>query len=226
MDEDHIKTRPSDSSTVPDEEENDSAADSNQEYFNDLEELEKIRLEREEQKKAALERIKRERQVKGREDEEEAPKESSKQITGQAISRPQKEFSTEKKLFRHNKMFGFSGSGAVKIERALKKAHIGTEKRRDLISALQAYNPSKSVLKKKDFTLFAQKFKSRNFSGSRFQQASKNLDIKDLRKEFSKRDLNKFRLAVTGQADSRKHQTKTSFINPGKPERNSPASRH
>lgn len=119
-------------------------------------------------------------------------------------------------------MFGFSGSGAIKIDRALKKAHIGTEKRHDLIDALSAYNPSKSVLKKRDFVLFARKFKSKNFSGSRFQEASKTVDLKDMRKAFSKRDLNKFRMAVTGESDSRKYQTKTAFTKAGRPDRNKP----
>ncbi|MFA6096687.1 MAG: hypothetical protein WC788_03620 [Candidatus Paceibacterota bacterium] len=233
MNDDNIKKRPSDSSEVTDEAEESEQKNSSSDdaYFKDIEELEKARKEREDRKKEELERLRKERSIKGKEDDEKGTegKESSKdgaiKIGGQSVSRVKKEFSTEKKLFRHNKMFGFSGSGAVKIDRALKKAHINTDKRRDLIDALAAYNPSKTLLKKRDFVLFARKFKSKNFSGSRFKQASKTLDIKGMRKEFSKRDLNKFRMAVTGESDAHRYQTKTEFTKAGKPDRNAPTTK-
>lgn len=236
MSDDNKKTRPSDSSEIADSEteENEKNSNSDDAYFKDLEELEKARKEREDKRKEELERLRRDRAAKKRKDDEKNgnsedkgdSKDGAKKIGGQSVSRAQREFSTEKKLFRHNKMFGFSGRGAINIERALKKAHIDTEKRRDLIDALSAYNPSKSVLKKRDFELFARKFKSKNFSGDRFREGSKIIDFKNLRKEFSKRDLNRFRMAVTGEADAHKHQTKTVFTKAGKPDRNAPGAKH
>jgi len=232
MSDDKIKTRPSDSSEIKEEtDENEQNQSSDEAYFSDLDELEKARKEREDRKKEELERLRKERAVKNKEDEkdnaeEDASKDDIGKIGGQSVSRKPKEFSTEKKLFRHNKMFGFSGSGAVKIEKALKKAHVSTEKRRGLIEALSAYNPSKSLLKKKDFELFARKFKSKNFSGNRFREGSKTVDFKSLRKEFSKKDLNKFRMAVTGDTDSHKYRTKIDFKKAGKPDRNPSASKH
>lgn len=252
MSDDHVKNRPSDSSEVieenitytqvdEDEDENDPAVKSrkaDEAYMNDLEELEKARKEHEARKKEELEkaRMDRHRREKG-EDENEGEEgdeergggpsaQNTRRVEGQAISRPQKEFSTEKKLFRHNKMFGFAGRGEENIDRALRKAHLKTDKRKELIQALEAYNPSKSLLKKKDFDLFARKFRSRNFGGTRFQQASKSIDFKSLRKEFSKRELNKFRRAVTGESDPNKYQTKTEFTKAGKPDRHASSSKH
>lgn len=232
MSDDNVKKRPSDSSEIIEEtEEGENGQSSDNAYFSDLEELEKARKEREERKKEELERLRKEHAIKKKdngkdESQEETSENGTVKIEGQSVSRKPKEFSTEKKLFRHNKMFGFSGSGAIKIDKVLKKAHVNTEKRRNLIEALSAYNPSKSLLKKKDFELFARKFKSKNFSGNRFREGSKTVDFKSLRKEFSKKDLNKFRQAITGETDTHKYQTKTAFAKTGRPDRKPSTPKH
>lgn len=234
MDEENAKRTPKDSSSAIEENGSEEAEkNADQQYLDDLEELEKARQEHEERKKEELERMRKEKAIKGHEDADEDNEESGnstestvRKADGGMLSKNIKTFSTEKKLFRHNKMYGFSGRGKVQIDKALKKAHINTEKRRGLIEALAAYNPSKTLLLKKDFNMFARKFKSRNFSGTKFQQGFKSVDFKSLRKDFSKRDLNKFRMAVTGESDSHKYQTKTAFTNPSKSDKCPSSSKH
>ncbi len=87
------------------------------------------------------------------------------------------------------------------FDKALEKAHLSSEKRKDLLNTLSAFNPSRSVLKKRDFIDFTRKFKSKSFNGAKFLEAKKEINLEKVRSKFSKRDLDKFRRAVTGEKD-------------------------
>ncbi len=171
----------------------------NQAYMKELEELEEIRKEHEEKKKKELERIRKTREKKPEEGEEVQEKKST--LPGHTLEKPKKIFYTEKKIFRHNKLNDFGNSGLNKIDKALEKAHLSSEKRKDLLNTLSAFNPSRSVLKKRDFIDFTRKFKSKSFNGAKFLEAKKEINLEKVRSKFSKRDLDKFRRAVTGEKD-------------------------
>lgn len=196
----------------------------NQAYMKELEELEKARKEHEEKKKEELDRMRKEHEKKKDKKEGEG-EDQEKAILGHTLDKPKKVFSVEKKIFRHNRINDFSGSGATKIDKALKKAHLSSDKRRDLIDTLSAYNPSHSVLKKKDFIDFTRRFKSKSFFGTKFQQAKKEIDLKEIRSRFSKRDLDKFRRAVTGEKNPNQYSGKPRTDTSKKPGSN-PASKH
>ncbi|MFZ2970123.1 MAG: hypothetical protein WA063_03175 [Minisyncoccia bacterium] len=207
-----------------DEQETKNLSAENQAYMKELEELEKARKEHEEKKKEELDRMRKEHEKKKDKKEGEG-EEQEKAIPGHTPDKLKKVFSVEKKIFRHNRINDFGGSGATKIDKALKKAHLSSDKRRDLIETLSAYNPSHSVLKKKDFIDFTRRFKSKSFFGTKFQQAKKEIDLKEMRSRFSKRDLDKFRRAVTGEKNPNQYSGKPRTDTSKKPGSN-PASKH
>ena len=189
-----------------------------EEYKKRIKESEELREIREEKKKKDLEAMKKkeekEKKEKQREEtDERQKKQEQKLIAGEKVER--KRFFTHKKsegVFRHKKLANFSTKGVKKIDKRFKKVHgISSEKKREFIRLLEAYNPSKSVMTRKNFDNFSRRFKSKRFTGPDFDRMIKEgIDLKGARKEFGKRDLDKLRRRVTGEKDPHKYQRKSS----------------
>ncbi|MCK5475841.1 MAG: hypothetical protein KAI71_04650 [Candidatus Pacebacteria bacterium] len=176
------------------------------EYQETIKEIEKARKEREEKKKAAMERLKKEREGYTKSTDENESGEQG------ANAGKKKVYSREIKVFRHNKLNDFSVSGLKKIDKTLQKVHgVDIKKKIAFMKALEVYNPTKSTLKKKDFDKFARSFKSKRFNGKNFDNVEKaGINIKDMRKKFSKRDIDKLRRGITGDQDPYRYKSKSS----------------
>ncbi|MCK5084510.1 MAG: hypothetical protein KAQ64_02555 [Candidatus Pacebacteria bacterium] len=198
---------------IEDSEENDKKMDRESEEFQEeIDRLEKEREEHEEKKNKAIERIKKDREKKKKPEQEN--KQEQKMIGGQLTTVKKKTYDHELKVFRHNRLNDFSVSGTKKMGKVLQKVHgVSLEKKMDFLRAVKAYNPTKSVLKRKDFDDFARKFKSKRFTGTKFKKVEEEgIDIKKMRKEFGKRDIDKLRRGVTGQSDPHKYKSKGSDL--------------
>ena len=181
-------------------------------YKQEMDELEKIRKEHEEKKKEQLERIKKEREKNKRKIGDEKEIKEQRIVAGQAVPVKKKAYKHKTELFRHKRMNDFSGKGLTKINKALKGVHgVSVQKKIEFIKALKAYNPSKSVLKKNDFVDFSRRFKSKRFSGGKFSNVAKEgIDIKDMRKRFGKRDIDKLTRGITGEAKPNRYKSSSS----------------
>jgi len=178
-------------------------------YQEEIDELEKIRKEHEEKKKEQLERIRKEREKNKRKIGRQDETEEQGIVAGQAVSAKRKTYKHKTELFKHKRMNDFSGKGLAKINKTLKGVHgVSVQKKIEFIKALKAYNPSKSVLKKNDFVDFSRRFKSKRFSGGKFSNVAKEgIDIKDMRKRFGKRDIDKLTRGITGEEDPNKYKS-------------------
>lgn len=185
----------------------------NRKFLEEIDKLEKEREEYEEKKKEGIERAKKDREKKKKPKEEECEMEQ-KMIAGQLVMVKKKAYDHKLKVFRHNKLNDLGGSGTKKIEKALHKVHgVSPEKKAAFLRAVKAYNPTNSVLKKKDFDEFTRRFKSKRFSGSRFKKVAKEgIDIKEMRKGFGKRDIDKLKRGITGQSDPNKYKSRGSDL--------------
>ena len=197
MDDNDDKIEQSDSK-IEDQEENGSKMDrENKKFQKEIDRLEKEREEYEERKKEAMERAKKDREKK-KKPEKEVEMEQ-KMIGGQLTTVKKKTYDHKLKVFRHNRLNDFGVSGTKKMEKALHKVHgVSLKKKMDFLRAVKAYNPTNSVLKKKDFDDFARRFKSKRFTGTKFKKvAEEGIDIKKMRKEFGKRDIDKLKRGIT-----------------------------
>lgn len=192
--------------------------DENRRFTEEIDKLEKERKEHEQKKREDLERIRNDRKKK--EKPEEEIKMVKKMINGHLTLVKKKDYDHKLKVFRHDRLGDFSGSGEKKMEKVLRKVHgVSLKKKIDFLRAIKAYNPSKSVLKKGDFDDFAKRFKSKRFTGSKFQKAVESgVDIKELRKSFGKRDIDRLKRGVTGQNDPHQYKSRSSDL------RNTPSS--
>lgn len=180
------------------------------EYQETIKEIERMRKEREEKKKAAMERLKKEREGYTKSTDEDET--GGQGMIGGVAGKKKKVYGHEIKVFRHNKLNDFSVSGLKKIDKTLQKVHgVDVKKKIAFVKALEAYNPTKSTLRKKDFDKFAKGFKSKRFNGKNFDNVEKaGIDIKGMRKKFSKRDIDKLRRGITGDQDPYKYKSKSS----------------
>lgn len=191
----------------------DNLSEESNEFFKELEELEKIREERKEKSKKKLEKIIQERE-KWKSEKKEGKESRTVMIGGKLTVLKTKDYTHKFKVFRHNRVNDFQNKGSARIEKALHKVHgMALKKKLDFLEALKAYNPTKSVLKKKDFDEFTRRFKSKRFVGNNFKKVKKEgIDIKSLRKQFGKRDIDKIRRGITGQEDPYKYKSKSSDL--------------
>lgn len=207
MEDDNAKSQVAATDDDSDEISGDSKMEAeDREYQETIKEIERMRKQREEKKKAAMERLKKEREGYTKSTDEN-------ESGGQGINAGKKKvYSREIKVFRHNKLNDFSVSGLKKIDKTLQKVHgVDVKKKIAFMKALEAYNPTKSTLKKKDFDKFARGFKSKRFNGKNFDNVEKaGINIKDMRKKFSKRDIDKLRRGITGDQDPYKYKSKSS----------------
>jgi hypothetical protein len=195
------------------EEASDSLTEESKEFFMELEELEKLREERKEESRKKIERIVQEKE-KMKTGCKESKEDGIAMIGGKITAIKTKDYVPKLKVFKHNKVNDFQNKGSDRIEKVLHKVHgITLKKKFDFLEALKAYTPVKSVLKKKDFDEFARRFKSKNFKSEKFRRAAKSgIDMKELRKEFGKRDIDKIRRGITGQEDPNKYQSRSSGL--------------
>ncbi len=195
------------------EENSDNLTEESSEFFKELEELGKMREERKEKSRKKLEKIVQERE-KMKLENKESKEYRTAIIGGKLTALKTKEYAHKLKVFKHNKVNDFQNRGSAKIEKALHKVYGMTLKKKlDFLSALKAYNPTKSVLKRKDFDEFTRRFKSKNFRSEKFRRAEKKgIDMKDVRKEFKKRDIDKIRRGIIGQEDPYKYKSKSSDL--------------
>lgn len=202
------------------ETEEDQARKLDEEYKARLVELEELKKLREERRAKELgkmkdraEKKKKEKEERDREFNEDAgeEKERKKLIAGEKVEE-KRTFKTKKAegVFRHHRLDNFSTKGVRKIEKVARKIHgVSLDKKRKIVELLQVYNPSKSTLRKKDFNKFIIKFKSKNFKGAGFDRIKKaGINIKDARKEFGKRDIDKLNRGLTGKKDPHGYQKK------------------
>ena len=210
MDDNDDKIEQSDGK-IEDQEENGSKMDRENENFKkEIDRLEIEREEYEERKKEAIERAKKDREKK-KKPEKEVEMEQ-KMIGGQLTTVKKKTYDHKLKVFRHNRLNDFGVSGTKKMEKALHKVHgVSLKKKIDFLKAVKAYNPTKSVLKKKDFDDFTRRFKSKRFTGTKFKKVTEEgIDIKKMRKEFGKRDIDKLKRGITGQSDPHQYKSRGS----------------
>ncbi len=198
------------------EENGDNSAGENNEFFKELEELEKMREERKEENRKRLEKIVQEKEKMKSEDKEnkEDKKDRTVMIGGKLTALKTKDYTRKLKIFKHNKVNDFQNRGSDRIEKALHKVHgVALEKKLNFLNALKAYNPTKAVLKRKDFDEFSRRFKSKNFRSEKFRKAEESgIDMKKLRKKFGKGDIDKIRRGITGQEDPYKYKSKSSDL--------------
>ena len=213
MDDDNDKKNEKSGSKIEDQEEGGNKMDrENEEFQKEIDRLEKEREEYEERKKEAVERSRKDRGKKKKPEKES--EQEQKMIGGQLTTVKKKTYDHKLKVFRHNRLNDFSLSGTKKIEKALHKVHgVSLKKKMDFLRAVKAYNPTKSVLKKKDFDEFTRRFKSKRFTGTKFKKVTEEgIDIKKMRKEFGKRDIDKLKRGITGQSDPYKYKSKGSDL--------------
>jgi len=189
----------------------------NQKFQEELEELEKARKEIEEKRKKEFERMRknREKNKKPKDDIEQ----EEKIIGGQKVLVKKKIYDHEMKVFRHNRLKDIDTRGTKKLEKAMTKVHgVSLKKKLDFLKAVKAYSPTKSVLKKKDFEDFARRFKGKRFTGNQFKKVEKEgIDIRSLRKKFGKRDIDKLRRGITGEANPNAYKSRGSDISKSTP---------
>ncbi len=182
---------------------------SEEKFEEELKRIEKERREQEERRKKELERIYEDARKK-REQKEKEKEQKQKIIAGQPVETG-KIFSPRKEegVFRRNKLSNFNTRGITKIEKKLKKVHgIPLKKKLEFINALKTYNPSKTVLLKKDLEDFARGMKHRRFTTAKFKRMEKIMDPRSLK--FKKREIDKIRMALTGEEDPHKYKRVTS----------------
>ena len=206
MDDDDKKNE-QDTDETQNQEKNDKMDKENKEFQEDIDRLEKERKEYEEKKKEEIERLRKDREKKKKPEEE--GEQEQKMIGGQLTTVKKKTYDHKLKVFRHNRLNDFSVSGTKKMEKALQKVHgVSLKKKMDFLRAVKAYNPTNSVLKKKDFDDFTRRFKSKRFTGTKFKKVTEEgIDIKKMRKEFGKRDIDKLKRGTTGQSDPYKYKS-------------------
>ncbi len=196
------------------EENSDNLTEESNEFFKELEELEKMREERKEKSRKELEKIVQEKEKMKSKDRkgEETKKDRTVMIGGKLTALKTKDYTHKLKIFKHNKVNDFGNKGSARIEKVLHKVHgITLKKKLDFLGALKAYNPTESVLKRKDFDEFTRRFKSKNFRSEKFRRAEKKgINMKEVRKEFKKRDIDKIKRGITGQEDPYKYKSKSS----------------
>ncbi|MCK4919202.1 MAG: hypothetical protein KAS01_02350 [Candidatus Pacebacteria bacterium] len=181
-------------------------------FQKEMDDIEKAREEHEEKKKEQLERIRKEREKNKGKVKKENEVEEQRIVAGQVVPTKKKTYEHKAELFRHKRLNNFSGRGLTKINKTLKGVHgVSVQKKIEFIKALKAYNPSKSVLKKDDFVDFARRFKSKRFVGQRFKNVAKEgINIKDMRKRFGKRDIDKLTRGITGEEDPNRYKSSSS----------------
>jgi hypothetical protein len=196
------------------EENGNNLAEGDNEFLKELEDLGKMKEEREEKIRKKLEKKVQEREKMKLEKEEEGAKSKTVMLGGRLTTLRAKNYVHKYKVFKHNKINDLQNKGSDRMEKALHKVHgITLKKKLDFLEALKAYSPTKSVLKKKDFDEFTRRFKSKNFRSEKFRKAEKRgIDMKELRKEFGKRDINKIKRGITGQEDPYKYKSKGSDL--------------
>jgi len=195
------------------EKNDDNSAEESNKFLKELEELEKMREERKEKGRKKLEKIIQEKE-KMKAGDKESEKNKTVMIGGKLTTLKTKDYVHKLKIFKHNKVNDFGNKGSARIKKALHKVHGMTLKKKlDFLGALKAYNPTKSVLKRKDFDEFTRRFKSKNFRSDKFRRAEKKgIDMKEVRKEFKKTDINKIKRGITGQEDPYKYKSKGSDL--------------
>ncbi|MCK5490985.1 MAG: hypothetical protein KAI67_04015 [Candidatus Pacebacteria bacterium] len=186
----------------------DEMSEENAVYLKEIDDLEKIKEEHEAKKKEQLKKIREEREKNKRKIGEQDETEEQRIVAGQVVSVKKRNYKRKTQLFKHKKINDFSGRGITKINKALKGVHgVSAQKKIEFIKALKAYNPSKSILKKDDFVDFTRRFKLKRFSGGKFSNvAKKGIDIKDMRKRFGKRDIDKLTRGITGEEDPNRYK--------------------
>lgn len=191
----------------------DNLDEENKEFLKELEELGRIREERKEKSEKKLEKIAKEK-GKGESENKENKKDRTIMIGGQLTALKTKDYVHKLKVFKHNRVNDLNNKGSARIEKALHKVHgITLKKKLDFLGVLKAYNPTKSVLRRKDFDEFTRRFKSKRFVGNNFKKVKKEgIDIKSLRKQFGKMDIDKIRRGITGQEDPYKYKSKGSDL--------------
>ena len=144
--------------------------------------------------------------VEKKDKEEEKKGKDQKLIAGQPIQTKRVfERAKPEGIFRHHKVNNFSGTGIHKMEKALKRVHgVSAEQKIAFIQAVQAYNPTKSTLLKKDLENLSRGLRFKKYVGTKFNRMKKFLDPKTL--DFEKREIDKMRRGLTGQADPHKFQ--------------------
>ena len=203
------------------EEESAIAHEKDEEYKQNLDDLAELKKMREEKKEKDL-KIAKDREEKREEEKkkkekqwEDSDREKKEQeekfIAGKKVEK--KRVFTHKKgegVFRHKKLANFNTG--KKIQKAFKKVHgVSLKKKREFMGLLKSYNPSKTILRKKDFDDFSRRFKSKRFKGLNFDRMKKEgIDLKNERGRFGKRDLDKLRRGITGEKDTHKYQRKSS----------------
>ncbi|MBW6440925.1 hypothetical protein K0B03_02715 [Patescibacteria group bacterium] len=205
---------------IPEEESSDAQMDAeNQKYEDAIKEIEDDRKEREARKKEIMDRIRKERnQFKKKDDNggEEQKTRDGRIVGGGA----KKVYShSETKVFRHNKLNDFSTGGIKKMEKTLHKVHgVDIKKKVAFLKAIEAYNTSKTTLTRKDFDKFARSFKGKNYSGKNYKNIKEaGIDIKGMRKDFSKRDIDQLRRGITGDENKYAYKSKASDMKKSSP---------
>lgn len=203
-----------DGSKVENQEEiNNRMDEENKKFQEEIDKLEKEREEYEEKKKEGIERMRKDKEKKKKPKKDEG-EQVQKMIAGQLVMVKKKVYDHKLKVFRHNKLNDLSGSGTKKMEKVLHKVHgVSLEKKAAFIRAVKAYNPTTTVLKKKDFDNFTRRFKSKRFVGDGFKRIEKEgIDIKKMREGFGKRDIDKLKRGITGQSDPNKYKSRGSDL--------------
>lgn len=183
----------------------------NKEFQKEIDRLESARKEHEEKKKKEIERLRKDRAKKRTPEKESEQKQ--KMIGGQLTTVKKKTYNHKLEIFRNNNIKNLSGSGGKKIEKIMKKeVHGVTSKKKEAVfKAIKAYSPTSTVLKRKDFDEFVRRFKNKSYIGNKFKKVEEEgIDIRKLRSQFTKSNIDDIKRSITGQTDPYKYKSRGS----------------
>lgn len=215
------KTGPSDGSyndMYDDEnEEDERAKEKNELYKKEMVALEKEGEEMRTKEKEKLERIK-----KNQKEREESKKKSKEkkvvELDGQII---------EKRVYSHTKKEGIFIRGKAtnysqKIDKALRKVHgVSLKKKKEIAEIIRDCASKKTTITAKEVDDILSKLKYKSYTGSGSgginrmlkNKKKEGVDLKsyknELKRKFSRRDIDKFKIALKGGKDPYKHEMKS-----------------
>lgn len=188
-------------------------------FQEEMVELEKIRKEIEERGKKKLEQLKK-REVKTK---KQIREEEKTKVGGQT---------TKGKVYEHKRGKGIFVGGEskkylTKMNKAFKKLHgVSAEKKKRMVEFMGLGAKMESKITEKEVDIIFRGLKHKKFDKPPFKNVFKKMkkegvDLKDYKKDLrrmfsNKRDINRFREALKGEENPRKHKTKeSSNRNPG-----------
>lgn len=212
------KTGPSDGSyndiyNNDNSEEEEKKAEKDELYKKEMEELEKAGEEMEEREAEKIKRAK-----KNRESREESGGKKKTEMNEQIV---------EKKIYSHEKEGGIFTKGKAtnysqKINKALRKVHgVSLAKKKEMTEIIKNCASRKTTITEKEVGDILSKLKYGNYTGSGssgINRMLKNMEKegvdlksykKELKKKFSRRDIDKFKIALGGGKDPRKHNMRS-----------------